>query len=132
MTCIVAALNPAAQTLLYSNAGHPPGILLGRTHARSLDRGGPPAGLLSNATFDQELLRVDAGDVCLLVTDGVTEAVESVPLEERLRAATASGRSASALCESLMTEALRGHGPSGDPTWDDDRTVVIVKMPDAP
>jgi serine phosphatase RsbU (regulator of sigma subunit) len=128
VTCILAAINLRAHTLVYSNAGHPPGILLGPARTRYLNRGGPPAGLLSNATFDQELLSVHAGDICLLVSDGVTEALDGVPLEDRLRTAKVRGGSAEELCESVMTQAIRGGGPSGDADWDDDRTVVVVTM----
>jgi serine phosphatase RsbU (regulator of sigma subunit) len=131
VTCIVAAFNLRAHTLLYSNAGHPPGILLGPTRTRYLHRGGPPAGLLSSATFDQELLSVHAGDICLLVSDGVTEALDGVPLEDRLRAAAVHSGSAEELCESVMTQALRGPGPSGAADWDDDRTVVVLSVRDA-
>jgi serine phosphatase RsbU (regulator of sigma subunit) len=130
VTCIVAAINLRAHTLIYSNAGHPPGILLGPARTRYLDRGGPPAGLLSNATFDQELLSVHAGDTCLLVSDGVTEALDGVPLEDRLKAAQIRSGSAEDLCQSVMTQAVRGRGPSGDGNWDDDRTVVVVTMRD--
>jgi hypothetical protein len=43
---------------------------------------GPPAGLLLDAQFDQEQIRLVVGDVCLLVTDGVTEALDGdMPLE---------------------------------------------------
>ena len=130
VTCIVAAFDLRAHTLLYSNAGHPPGILFGSIRTGHLYRGGPPAGLLSKATFDEELLNVRPGDVCLLVSDGVTEALDGVPLEDRLRAAKVRGGSAEDLCESLMTQALRGHGPSGAEDWDDDRTVVVVTVRD--
>ena len=126
VTCIVAAVNFRAHTLIYSNAGHPPGILLGRTRTRYLDRGGPPAGLFPGASFDQEVLSVHGGDICLLVSDGVTESFDGIPLEERLRAAKAGSGSAVALCEDLMSQALRGRGPSADPEWDDDRTVVVM------
>jgi len=130
VTCIVAAFDLRAHTLLYSNAGHPPGLLFGAIRTGHLDRGGPPAGLLSKATFDQELLNVRPGDICLLVSDGLTEALDGVPLEDRLRAAKLRGGSAEELCESLMTQALRGQGPSGADEWDDDRTVVVMTVRD--
>jgi phosphoserine phosphatase RsbU/P len=130
LTCIVAAINLRAHTLVYSNAGHPPGILLGPAGTRYLDRGGPPAGLVSSATFDQELVNMDEGDTCLLVSDGVTEALDGVPLEDRLRTAQLREASAEELCERIMAQALRGRGPSGDADWDDDRTVVVMTVRD--
>jgi serine phosphatase RsbU (regulator of sigma subunit) len=130
LTCIVAAFNLRAHTLVYSNAGHPPGILLGPAGTRYLDRGGPPAGLLPGVTFNQELLTMHAGDICLLVSDGVTEALDGVPLEDRLKNADGQDGSAKRLCESVMSQAVRGRGPSGDPDWDDDRTVVVMTVGD--
>ena len=130
VTCIVAALNLGAHTLVYSNAGHPPGILVGPAGTRYLDRGGPPAGLLSGAIFDQQLLTLHAGDTCVLVSDGVTEALDGVPLEDRLRAAKVRSASAAELCESVMAQAVHGDGPSGTVDWDDDRTVVVLTMRD--
>jgi serine phosphatase RsbU (regulator of sigma subunit) len=130
VTCIVAVFNLRAHTLLYSNAGHPPGILLGPGRMRYLDRGGPPAGLLADASFDQELLNVHAGDICLLVSDGVTEALDGVRLEDRLTTAQIRRGSAEELCDSVMTQAIGGHGPLGDADWDDDRTVVVVTVRD--
>jgi len=128
VTCLVGTFDLTARTLTYTNAGHPPGIVAGRDGIRQLNRGGPPAGLLRAAEFDQELLQLHVGDACLLVTDGVTEALDGVPLEDRLRTAKVRGGSAEELCESVMTQAVRGRGPSGDADWDDDRTVVVVKV----
>ena len=87
VTCLVGTFDLTARTLTYTNAGHPPGIVAGRDGIRHLNRGGPPAGLLPDAEFDQELLQLHVGDVCLLVTDGVTEALEGdTPLERDLEA----------------------------------------------
>ena len=131
VTGIVAAFNLKAHTLVYSNAGHPPGILTGPTGTRHLARGGPPAGLLAESTYDQELLSVHAGDVCVLVSDGVTEALDGAPLEDDLRRpSNARHATAGELCDRFMTKALAGRGPSGAPDWDDDRTVVVVTMGD--
>jgi serine phosphatase RsbU (regulator of sigma subunit) len=127
VTCIVAALDLHAQTLVYSNAGHPPGLLAGPSRTRCLDRGGPPVGLMRGATFDQELVRLQEGDTCVLVTDGVTEALDGAPLAQRV-SGESSRRSAASLCEQLMAQAIMGRGPSGVETWDDDKTVVVVRL----
>jgi serine phosphatase RsbU (regulator of sigma subunit) len=126
VTCIVVALDLEARTLVYSNAGHPPGILLGPTGTRHLTAGGPPAGLLPAAAFEQEVLAIHPGDICLMVSDGVTEALDGIPLENRVGALSSPGGSVADLCDRVMRQALAGHGPSGDGDWDDDRTVVVV------
>jgi sigma-B regulation protein RsbU (phosphoserine phosphatase) len=133
VTCIVGTFDLMSRTLTYTNAGHPPGILAGRDSIRHLDRGGPPAGLFPEAEFDQELIQLRAGDACLLVTDGVTEALEGHrSLADDLEAAREcrSAPSAAELCQAVMARALLGHGPVGTEGWEDDRTVVVVKVCD--
>jgi sigma-B regulation protein RsbU (phosphoserine phosphatase) len=133
LTCIALAFDLRARTLTYCNAGHPAGIVAGPQGTRYLARGGPPAGLLPNAHFDQELLQLQIGDICLLVTDGVTEALEGdVPLERDLIVSRICATSAADLCSGVMTRALRGRGPFGDPEWDDDQTVVVVRLQEGP
>jgi phosphoserine phosphatase RsbU/P len=131
VTCTVLAFDLHARTLTYTNAGHPPGILRGFGRTQYLDRGGPPAGLLPDARFDQEVVRLHNGDICLLVTDGVTEALDSTLRLEDYLASSAPDRSAAELCQAVMARALKGCGPACDTEWDDDRTVVVVKVTDA-
>ena len=131
VTCIVAAFDLHAHTIVYSNAGHTPAILVGQSGTRHLVRGGPPAGLLVDAKYDQEVLSVHAGDTCLFVSDGVTEALDGVSLETLLRTSSGDGASAADVCDSVIAKALAGRGPAGDPDWDDDRTVVVGMVGDA-
>jgi serine phosphatase RsbU (regulator of sigma subunit) len=131
VTCIVATFDLTARTLTYTNAGHPAGIVTGRDGTRRLTSGGQPAGLLPGARFEQELVRLSAGDICLLVSDGVTEALEGEePLEMDLISPGPQGAppTAAELCHAVMARALAGRGPVGDPNWDDDRTVVVVAV----
>ncbi len=131
LTCLVGTFDLTARTLTYTNAGHPPGIVAGHGGIRHLDRGGPPAGLLPEAEFEQEILQLYVGDACLLVTDGVTEALDGVtPLERDLNASRDchSAASAADICDAVMARALSGHGPLAAQDWDDDRTVVVVKV----
>jgi serine phosphatase RsbU (regulator of sigma subunit) len=131
VTCIVGTFDLTARTLTYTNAGHPAGIVSGRQGTRRLARGGPPAGLLPDTRFDQEIVRLCAGDICLLVSDGVTEALEGEPpLERDLVARRPDGTppTAAELCQAVMARALAGRGPLGDQDWDDDRTVVVVAV----
>jgi sigma-B regulation protein RsbU (phosphoserine phosphatase) len=128
VTCIVAVVDLRARTMGYSNGGHPPGLLAGLSGVRRLDCGGPPVGLLANAVFEQQLLRLFAGDVCLLVSDGVTEALDGVPLERYFELWDIERASAADLCDAVMADALQGRGPGGDEGWEDDRTVVVVRV----
>lgn len=128
VTGIVAAFNMREHTVIYCNAGHPPGILVGPTGTRYLARGGPPAGLLVNARYEQECLTMHAGDTCLLVSDGVTEALDDTSIEDGLSVWNGHHATAGDVCDALMKRAIAGKGPAGNSQWDDDRTVVVVRI----
>ncbi len=77
---------------------------------------------------------LDAGDICLFVSDGVTEALEggSQPVSEAIATSARESFSfAASICNALMEQARAGHGPPGIAQWDDDRTVVVVTVSDA-
>ena len=67
----------------------------------------------------------------MLVTDGVTEAIEADGrVEERLAWTVAQRRTSGpqAVCERVMRLARSGRGPHGAGDWQDDRTVVAVTL----
>ena len=76
VTIFCALYDPATGRLTYSHAGHPLATLVraGTTPAVTLDSGGPPVGVLSNATYKEGLVYLAPGDVLALYTDGVVEA----------------------------------------------------------
>ena len=78
--------------------------------------------------FAQEAVSLHTGDTCLLVSDGVTEALDGNGFLEELVASSGGCGSAAQLCQAVMTRALEALGPSCDREWDDDRTVVVVKV----
>jgi sigma-B regulation protein RsbU (phosphoserine phosphatase) len=77
VTLMLAVLDPARRTLLYASAGHIHGYVQdGSGAARHvLASTGPPLGLFGDAAFPPRgELPLAAGDVLLLLTDGLTEA----------------------------------------------------------
>lgn len=62
-------------SFVYTNAGHNPPILLTESGIRRLEAGGLVLGLFEGATFDEETLALAPGDLLLMFSDGVTEAV---------------------------------------------------------
>ena len=132
-TAIVARFDDAPPRLAYVNAGHPSGHLLRGSGAVLLESGGPPLGLLPGARYEAAQVELDREDVGVLVTDGITEALESGPatLDEALRealeryGATGSPRE---ICESLLRAAAEGLGPVGAEDWQDDRTVLVFAV----
>jgi sigma-B regulation protein RsbU (phosphoserine phosphatase) len=77
VTLVLARIDFRENTLIYASAGHPSGYLLGRegTVKAVLSSLSVPLGLFEDAEFPcSEPVRLEAGDLALFVTDGVTEA----------------------------------------------------------
>jgi serine phosphatase RsbU (regulator of sigma subunit) len=75
-TVFYASITPGGR-LTYSNAGHLPPLLIGRSGRRWLDRGGMVVGLFELATFEEEMVQLQEGDRLIVFSDGVTEAVNT-------------------------------------------------------
>ena len=129
VTCIVAFVDAGQRSLIYVNAGHPPGVLWSRRGARGLCVGGPPAGLLRDASFEEEELRLGDGDLVVFVSDGITEALDASGdgVVEAISAqiAQAERPTPDAVCARLLSAARNGTGPHGVDGWMDDRTAVV-------
>ena len=128
VTCIVAIVDPGDRSMVYVNAGHPPGVLWSRRGVRRLCVGGPPAGLLHDVRFDEEQLTFDEGDLVVFVSDGITEAMDvsgDGVVEAIVAQIEQAGRpTAETVCARLLWAARTGPGPRGVDAWTDDRTAV--------
>jgi sigma-B regulation protein RsbU (phosphoserine phosphatase) len=81
--------------LTYCNAGHNPPVLMGRGGIRRLETGGLILGLFPQAVYEQETLALEPGDLLVLFSDGVTEALDAAGEEfgeERLLACLEANR----------------------------------------
>lgn len=66
------------QTLDYVNAGHlPPMVFCKDGSILRLRTGGPVVGMLPNAAFNKDQAKLRSGDVLLIYSDGVSEAMNS-------------------------------------------------------
>ncbi|MGD9644931.1 MAG: PP2C family protein-serine/threonine phosphatase [Pirellulales bacterium] len=78
ITLALAAVHPEEHTLELANAGHAPALLY-RAAPRdfiTLEAGAMPLGVLDEPAFDAEkTLPVAAGDIVVLCTDGIVEAM---------------------------------------------------------
>lgn len=129
VTATFALIDPAARTLTYAAAGHPP-PLLARTVGRvdSLDERGMVLGFLPDAQYTSAtVLDLAAGDRLVFYTDGITEASrddgEFFGDRQFLEALTA-GRSqpADRFLATLIDRARHWTGAD----FADDVTVVVV------
>jgi serine phosphatase RsbU (regulator of sigma subunit) len=129
VTCVLARVNTATRTVLYANAGHPAGLMVGSSGRRLLSRGGPPAGLFADTTYESEVLPIEPGDLGVIVSDGITEAIEedgtpAVDILNRAICDISGRRTPERVCDVLMKAAQRSAGPRGVANWQDDKTVL--------
>ncbi len=77
VTAFYAVVNIADRTLVFTNAGHNPSLLIRRSgECIRLEAGGSVLGAFPNILFAQEQIQLHEGDRLLLYTDGLTEAVD--------------------------------------------------------
>ena len=89
--------------------------------------------MLSGARYAAAEEELRSGDLGVLVTDGITEALETGPTTmgqamRRLHASTLTGRSLKAVCDEVLRSAADGGGPAGVDGWQDDRTVFAFAV----
>lgn len=77
-TLFFGVLDPVTGVATYVNAGHSPPLLAGQAGVKAyLDPTGPALGLQPDVVFAAAQIALQAGDVLLAYTDGVTEARDS-------------------------------------------------------
>jgi sigma-B regulation protein RsbU (phosphoserine phosphatase) len=130
VTAFVAAVDPVAGRLTYTNAGHNAGLLLRSDGTvQRLEANGLPIGLFPVVEYDRVDLPLSPGDLLVLYTDGITEASDPEGDEfglDRLEAAVRAHA-----CEPLTkiaeaVEAALEAFVAGEP-YGDDRTVVMLR-----
>jgi sigma-B regulation protein RsbU (phosphoserine phosphatase) len=129
LTCLLIRVDSATRTMMYSNAGHPVGVMMGRSGRRLLTRGGPPLGLFPDTVYEAEVVPVEPGDLGVIVSDGITEAMEedgvaAVDVLNRTICDIEEPRTPERVCNALMEIAQRKTGPLGVANWQDDKTVL--------
>jgi serine phosphatase RsbU (regulator of sigma subunit) len=87
-TCTAVCALLERERLVLASAGHPPALLASRgREVRELPTPGPLLGAFEDASFRQDEVPIAVGDVALVYTDGVLQALGSGPGgRERLRA----------------------------------------------
>ncbi|MCC6476478.1 SpoIIE family protein phosphatase [bacterium] len=78
VTAFYGVLNRERHILTYSNAGHNPPLLLRKGETpRQLSAGGPILGVFPGVEYEEAHVQLQAGDLLVFYTDGVTEAENS-------------------------------------------------------
>ncbi len=133
LTAFYGILHPDG-SLIYTNAGHNPPILVTRQGIKRLEAGGVVLGLFEAATFEQEELMLEQGDVLLAFSDGVTEAMNSAGEEfgddflvECMK--SRHGQDPESVLEALMKDVKAF---CGDAVQNDDVTMMVVRFEGKP
>lgn len=131
VTLFYGMLAEEERTLTYVNAGHNPPLVY-RSADGSMERllpTGIALGAKTERAYAARTVRIGPGDVVVLYTDGVTEAVDkdlAMFGEERLRATVRenAGRPAARILDRIL--AAVDAFATGEPQFDD-MTVMVIK-----
>jgi len=125
-TCVLASFDPITNALRWSNAGHPPPLLVRGGRASYLEDGsGLMLGVSDGDGVAEGAVELQAEDLLVLYTDGLVERRgESLQAGLDRLASTASAvvvETAQDLCESVLAELL----PAGEARGDDVAVLVV-------
>ena len=134
-TFFFASFDPATRRLDCVNAGHNPPILLrngidGTTQTLRLEADGPVVGLLPLAPYTEQSMTLMPGDVLLLYTDGISEAMthdDEEWGEERMIASAEKVRDKPA-CDILRSIFDDADAFTAGAPQHDDMTLLVLKL----
>ena len=116
--------------LRVSNAGHNPTYVLRQDgRLQTLDKGGLMVGIFPDATYEEEVITLEPGDLVILYSDGVTEALNAHGEqyeEERLKACLEGTHDAPA-SEVLDRLVQSVHAFAGAYPQADDITALVFR-----
>jgi sigma-B regulation protein RsbU (phosphoserine phosphatase) len=131
ITLFLCVLDPSNGELAYCNAGHNPPLVLRQTgEADRLEGGGPILGILPIARYEEHRCSLQAGDILVVYSDGVTEAANPADEEfgeERLAACLArrAGEPAESIIAAVNQELA--DWVAGAPAADD-VTLIVARI----
>jgi sigma-B regulation protein RsbU (phosphoserine phosphatase) len=128
-TFFFGAFDPKTRELECVNAGHNPPLIVRGEQVIRIEASGPVVGLLPRAQYTEQRIELKPGDLLLLYTDGISEAMtarEEEWGEERMISAArvAADGPAAQILESIMQAADRF--TAGAPQHDD-MTLLVLK-----
>jgi len=129
VTLFLAQFKPESRSLLYANAGHNPALLCRSGAVEWLRPTGAAIGLIEGAEYETRSVRLDPGDVLVLYTDGLTEALNEADEEFGTERLAEHVRSLAPLPASDHLKRLREgvRKFTGNRAFTDDLTLLIVK-----
>jgi phosphoserine phosphatase RsbU/P len=128
LTSFYGMLGPDG-SLTYCNAGHNAPLLVSASGIRRLETGGVVLGLFDTASYEEETLALEPGDLIVLFSDGVTEAMNAEGEEftdDRLIACANAhrGEAPQQVLDALLADV---HAFCSGEAQTDDITAVLVR-----
>jgi sigma-B regulation protein RsbU (phosphoserine phosphatase) len=129
-TFFYAELDAASRVMTYVNGGHNPPMLFRGGDVLRLEAGGPVIGLMEDCDYTQGCVTLQAGDLLVAFTDGITEAMNGADVEWGEEALIAMVRTcdntmrAGALTERVIksVDAFVADAPQHD-----DMTTIVLR-----
>ena len=133
VSMLYCVLNIRTSEITLACAGHPRPLLIAGGRPRPVSAAGVAIGLVEPDQFDhcleEAVVRLEPGDLWILYTDGVTEALnedfDEFGLERLQAAARASARRPAAEIVTQVTDSIRDH--TGQTPQFDDMTLIVLK-----
>ncbi len=131
-TLFYGVIDSTERTFTYVNAGHPPGMLFRQGEVVSLSSNGGMLGVNPDWQWGHDRVHLQAGDLLILHTDGLTEALNfqdeafgSERVQQAVRDSLAAGHTPKELTQQIRTR-LRNF--AGLQTRVDDLTIVAITV----
>jgi phosphoserine phosphatase RsbU/P len=131
LTMFLAFVENEGRRLQYVNAGHVPPLVVRADGRREwLETGGMVVGLLPGAEYEAGFVDLEAGDLLIACTDGITEAMNAAGDEYgRARLADAVSKCRERSPEQILQRVLQEvetHSRGG--IHEDDRILMVMKV----
>lgn len=131
-TLFYGVIDVPGMMLTYANAGHEPPLFIRHGHVRALTSGGTVLGVETTSNYSRETVKLLHGDVLVMATDGLVEAMnfhdEQYGHERAIAAAKTAverGLNAEGIAKHLLWEMRRFAGLRDR---GDDVTLVVAKV----
>ncbi len=134
MTLSVAVLDRTRGEVTVASAGHPPALLVRQRRGDVVEvgRGALPLGAMETAEYVSESAAIESGDVLLLYSDGLVEAVDASGREygyprlaDLLRREAAGRPNARAIRDAVLRDVWEH---KGEVEQADDVTMVVIRV----
>lgn len=131
----IGAYDPAARTLTYCNAGHPPQLVVRNGRGPTgqvveLFPTGAAVGLVEEAPFGEKSVGLQPGDTLVMYTDGVTEATNKQDQQfGRQHLAKLAGQGSTGSALEVLRDIRQGlEAFSQGRPFADDTTIVVGRI----